>query len=179
LALGRHPISAGLSNEFAYKNFSLNFLLDMRSGGSMMSGTNLGLNGVGLHKETLEGRGTGITVSGVNAAGEAQTWNIDPDKIQAYWGRYRQITNNYIYDSSYGKLRELSIGYSIPASILNKTPLTSLKISAVGRNLAILWSSVPNIDPESGYTASGNSQGLEYFSMPSVRNLGFNLSASF
>jgi TonB-linked SusC/RagA family outer membrane protein len=179
LALGRHPVSAGLSNSFSYKNFSLSFLLDMRHGGSMMSGTNLGLNGVGLTKETLEGRETGLTVSGVNQAGEPSTWTIAPDQIQTYWGRYRQITNNFIYDASYGKLRELSIGYSIPANLLSKTPLTSLKVSAVGRNLALLWSNVPNIDPESSYTANGNSQGLEYFSMPTVRNLGFNLSASF
>ena len=52
-------------------------------------------------------------------------------------------------------------------------------LSAVGRNLFLLWSSVPNVDPESGYTASGNSQGLEYFSLPTTRNLGFNLSATF
>lgn len=179
LALGRHPISAGFSNEFSYKNFSLSFLIDMRSGGNMMSGTNLGLTGVGLHKQTLEGRETGFSVSGVNQAGEPSTWTIAPENVQQYWGRYNQITNNFIYDASYGKLRELSIGFNVPTSLLSKTPITNLKISAVGRNLAILWSNVPNIDPESGYTASGNSQGLEYFSMPSVRNLGFNLSASF
>jgi len=179
LALGRHPISAGLSNEFTYKNISLSFLIDMRSGGNMMSGTNLGLSNIGLHSQTLEGRETGFEVSGVNESGEAQTWNIAPENVQQYWGRYGQITDNFIYDASYGKLRELSIGFNIPAKFLSQTPITNLKLSAVGRNLAILWSNVPNIDPESGYTAAGNSQGLEYFSMPSVRNLGFNLSANF
>ena len=144
-----------------------------------MSGTNLGLHGVGLHKGTLEGRDGVLTVSGVNEAGEPTTWQIDRDQLQTYYARYRQITNNFIYDSSFGKLRELSIGYNLPASLLAKTPLTNLRVSAVGRNLLLLWSSVPNIDPESGYSASGNSQGLEYFSMPSVRNFGVNLSASF
>jgi hypothetical protein len=179
LALGRHPISAGLSNNFAYKNFSLSFLIDLRSGGNMMSGTNIGLNGAGLHQETLAGREGGLTVSGVNEAGEPATWQVNRDQLQAYYGRYRQITNNFIYDASFAKLRELSIGYSLPASLLAKTPLTTLRISAVGRNLLLLWSNVPNVDPEAGYTASGNSQGLEYFSMPSVRNFGVNLSASF
>jgi hypothetical protein len=145
----------------------------------MMSGTNLGLSNIGLHSQTLEGRETGFEVSGVNESGEAQTWNIAPENVQQYWGRYGQITDNFIYDASYGKLRELSIGFNIPAKFLSQTPITNLKLSAVGRNLAILWSNVPNIDPESGYTAAGNSQGLEYFSMPSVRNLGFNLSANF
>ncbi|MGR3811884.1 SusC/RagA family TonB-linked outer membrane protein [Jiulongibacter sp. NS-SX5] len=179
LALGRHPISAGFSNSFSYKNLSLSFLIDMREGGSMMSGTNLGLYGVGLHKGTLEGRESGLTISGVNTDGEAQTWNIAPTEIDNYYDRYNDITENMIYDASFGKLRELSFGYRIPSKILDKTPLTGLKISAVGRNLAVLWSSVPNIDPESGYTAIGAAQGLEYFSMPSTRNLGFNLSASF
>lgn len=179
IALGRHPISAGLTNSFSYKNFTLSFLIDMRQGGSMMSGTNLGLYGVGLHKGTLEGRESGLTVTGVTEAGEPNTWQIAPTDVDQYYSRYGQITENFVYNSSFGKLRNLSFGYRIPAKLLEKTPLNSLKLSAVGRNLAVLWSNVPNIDPESGYTASGNSQGLEYFSMPSTRNLGFNLSASF
>ncbi|MCR9065609.1 MAG: SusC/RagA family TonB-linked outer membrane protein [Cytophagales bacterium] len=179
LALGRHPISAGLSNSFSYKNISLSFLIDMRSGGNMMSGTNLGLYSAGLHQGTIPGREDGLVISGVNEAGEATTWNIAASDVDQYYTRYTQITENLIYDSSFGKLRELSLGYSLPSSLLAKTPFVSAKLSAVGRNLAILWSSVPNIDPESGYTADGGSQGLEYFSMPSTRNLGFNLSLSF
>lgn len=179
LALGRHPISAGFSNNFAYKNFSLSFLIDMRSGGNMMSGTNLSLYGVGLHKGTLEGREAPLTVTGVNQQGEPLTRTIAREQLQAYYGEYNQITENFIYDASFAKLRELSIGYNLPSSLLAKTPLTSLRVSAVGRNLLLLWSNVPNVDPEAGYTASGNSQGLEYFSMPSVRNFGVNLSAQF
>ncbi|KPM47350.1 SusC/RagA family TonB-linked outer membrane protein [Jiulongibacter sediminis] len=179
LALGRHPISAGLSNTLSYKNLTLSFLVDMRQGGSMMSGTNLGLYGLGLHKGTLEGRDNGLTITGVTTDGEPKTWNIAPSEVDNYYNQYNDITEYMVYDASFGKLRELSIGYRIPAKILEKTPLSSLKLSAVGRNLALLWSNVPNIDPESGYTISGAAQGLEYFSMPSTRNLGFNLSASF
>ncbi len=179
IALGRHPISAGLSNNLNYKGFNLSFLIDLREGGSMMSGTNLGLYGVGLHKGTLPGRDGDLTVSGVTEAGEAKTWNIERRFLQAYYGEYGNITENFIYDSSFGKLRELSVGYSIPKRLLERTPISTLKLSAVGRNLLLLWSSVPNVDPESGYTASGNSQGLEYFALPTTRNLGFNLSATF
>lgn len=179
IALGRHPISAGFSNNFAYKGFNLSFLIDLRQGGSMVSGTNLGLIGVGLHKETLPGRDAPLMVSGVTETGEAKTWSIERDKLQNYYGYYGQITENFVYNSSFGKLRELSVGYSVPSRWLDKTPISTLKLSAVGRNLLLLWSSVPNVDPESGYTASGNSQGLEYFALPTTRNLGFNLSATF
>ena len=179
LALGRHPISAGFNNNFSYKGFNLSFLIDIRQGGSMMSGTNIGLYGVGLHKGTLPGREEPLMVSGVTETGEAKTWSIPRDKLETYYGRYTNITENFIYNSSYGKLREISVGYAIPKRWLDKTPISTLKLSAVGRNLALLWSSVPNIDPESGYTASGSSQGLEYFAMPITRQFGFNLSATF
>lgn len=179
LALGRHPFSAGLNNSLRYKNFNLSFLIDMRSGGSLMSGTNVLAYGFGVHKETLVGRESGLTISGVNEDGEAQTWNIAPEDVDNYYGEYNNITENFIYDASFAKLRELSFGYSIPRTFLDKTPFRTLSINVVGRNLALLWSSVPNIDPESAYSTGANSQGLEFFAMPQPRSLGFNLSATF
>ncbi|AWV99022.1 SusC/RagA family TonB-linked outer membrane protein [Arcticibacterium luteifluviistationis] len=179
IALGRHPISAGWTNEFSYKNFNLSFMIDIRQGGSMMSGTNVGLYGLGLHKETLVGRENGLTITGVTNAGEAQTWEIAPENVDNYYDQYNNITEYFVYDASFGKLRELSLGYSIPQTLLERTPLKTMRLSAVGRNLALLWSSVPNVDPESGYSSSGGAQGLEYFAMPTTRSLGFNLSATF
>jgi hypothetical protein len=81
-------------------------------------------------------------------------------------------------DASYGKLRQLTLGYSLPAKLLSKTALQRVNISFVGRNLAILWSHVENIDPESFYT-NRNSQGLEYFGWPATRSYGFDLSITF
>lgn len=179
IAPGRHPVSAGLNNSLTYKRFNLSFLVDMRSGGSLMSGTNVNAYNFGVHKETLPGRQGGLTITGVDEEGQAQTWNIAPEDVDNYYNRVAQITENFVYDASFAKLRELSLGYSLPSSVLAKTPIESLRFSIVGRNLALLWSNVPNIDPESGYTNSGNSQGLEFFSMPTTRNFGFNLSASF
>ncbi|MEO9803255.1 MAG: SusC/RagA family TonB-linked outer membrane protein [Reichenbachiella sp.] len=179
LGEGRHPFSAGLTNSFRYKDFKLSFLIDMRSGGSIMSGTNVIAYGAGLHKETLVGRESGLTVTGVDTDGAALTVNIAPEDVDDYYGRYNDITDNFVYDASFGKLRELSFGYSLPRAMLDKTPFQSASLSIVGRNLLILWSSVDNIDPESGYSNTFGTQGLEYFAMPATRNLGFNLAISF
>ncbi len=184
LGEGRHPFSAGLSNNLRYKNFNFSFLIDMRSGGSVMSGTNVIAFGVGLHKETLPGResevgDSGLTVSGVGEDGAALTVNIAPEDIDDYYGRYNDITEYFVYDASFGKLREVSLGYSLPGAILNKTPFEKVSLSFVARNLLLLWSNVPNIDPESGYSNQTGTQGLEYFSLPATRNFGFNLAASF
>jgi TonB-linked SusC/RagA family outer membrane protein len=190
IAEGRHPVSGGITNNFSYKGFRLMFLIDFRAGGSMMSGTNFTAYQNGLHKNTLIGRDGNLTVTGVQRIGEKEHIPItktipadptDPAKylIDNYYERYAQVSENVVYDASFGKLREFSFGYTFTKSFLEKTPFESLSLSVVGRNLAILWSNVPNLDPEAAYTTSGGSQGLEFFSVPANRSIGFNLSANF
>ena len=85
----------------------------------------------------------------------------------------------YIYDASYIKLREISIGYTIPKKWLQKTPLKNVRISAVGRNVAILFQNTPKgIDPEATRT-TGNAQGFEEgYAQPSA-TYGFDIKVSF
>jgi len=179
LGYGRHPITAGLINSFSYKNLTLSFLIDIRQGGSIFSGTNWLAYRWGLHQETLEGRETGIKVSGVTAAGAPVNVTVPVTRLSDYWSRYSDITENIVYDASFAKLRELAIGFKLPKSALKKLPIESMAIQVVGRNLGLLWSSVPNIDPESAYSNSGADQGLEFFAMPLSRNVGINLSVGF
>ena len=188
LGEGRHPFSAGLRNTFSYKNFSMGILIDMRSGGSVMSGTNVSAYGFGTHKETLPGRDGGLLVSGMlltkDKAGKELPLvpielTIPVDLIDEYYNRYNNITEYFVYDASFGKLREFTLGYNFSKTFLKDTPFQSLNLSFVGRNLFLLWSNVPNIDPESGYTNGAGSQGLEFFALPTTRNFGFNLSVTF
>jgi len=179
LGFGRQPISAGLINSFSYKNFTLSFLIDVRHGGSIFSGTNWLAYRWGLHQETLEGRESGLKVTGVTATGAPVNVTVPVTRLVDYWSRYSDITENLVYDASYAKLRELSIGFKLPKSAFKKLPIESLAIQLVGRNLALLWSSTPNMDPESAYSNAGADQGLEFFAMPLSRNVGINLSVGF
>ena len=85
----------------------------------------------------------------------------------------------YLYDASYVKLREVSVGYTVPSKYLRKTFLRSAKISAVGRNVAILFQNTPKgMDPQATST-TGNAQGFERgFSLPQA-SWGFDLKVSF
>jgi hypothetical protein len=74
-------------------------------------------------------------------------------------------------------LRQVVLTYNLPRRWIDRTPLQNASLSFVGRNLAIIHSNVPNIDPESSYT-SGNAQGLDFFRMPATRSFGFNLNVS-
>ena len=121
----------------------------------------------------------GLTVSGADETGANKVWNIPVANVDNYYSRLAAITENIVYDASFGKLRQLALSYVVPAKFLAKSNFENLTFSLVGRNLALLWSNVPNIDPESGYTSAGNAQGLEYFAMPQTRSFGFNLSVNF
>jgi hypothetical protein len=75
------------------------------------------------------------------------------------------------------KLREISIGYTIPQSLLGNIPLRDVRLSLVGRNLK-LWTDNPHFDPESTMATSGGGliPGFENMSLPSTKSYGFNLS---
>jgi TonB-linked SusC/RagA family outer membrane protein len=179
LGFGRQPVAVGLINNFTYKSFNLSFLIDARHGGAIFSGTNWLAYNWGLHQETLEGREGGLKVSGVNAEGNPVNVTIPVDRLATYWARYSEITENLVQDASFGKLRELAIGFRLPSSVISKTPFQNATLQVVGRNLALLWSNVDNIDPESAYSSAGADQGLEFFAMPQTRNIGINLAIGF
>ncbi len=179
LGEGVPPIIAGFSNTLTYKNLSLNFLIDGKFGGQVFSGTNTVLYGNGLHKSTLKGREKGLDVSGVKGEDDTPfTATVAPADLETYYGRINDIAEQFVQDSDYIKFRQLSLGYRFPRSLLDKTFLTGVTISAIGSNLFYLMRSVDNIDPESAYSV-GNSQGLEYFGVPSSRSYGFNLNVQF
>jgi len=179
IAEGRHPISAGISSSLRYKNFTFDFLIDIRDGGHLVSGTNYFAYLWGLQKETLKGRDGSLQIQGTLENGNPLNVTIPVANIDNYYNRYAQITENLVYDASFGRLRQAAIGYTIPAKLLSKTPFASISVSLVGRNLALLWSKTPNVDPESAYSVTSGSQGLEYFAVPQTRSFGVNIAVNF
>jgi len=177
LGSGVYKVTGGFRNEFIYKNINLSFLLDYKFGGKLFSGTNYNLYNNGLHKETLNGREGGVIGVGVNPEGKQNTKSVDAQKYyQALIDR--TITEEFVYNASFIKLRELSIGYNFPRHFLNNTFIKSLNVSLVGRNLWTIMKHTPNIDPESAYN-NANGQGLELNGYPVTRNIGFNLNVKF
>jgi len=180
LGSGVHDFTSGITNSFRYKNLTLSALIDIKTGADLFSGTNLTAYSRGLHQNTLEGRENGLTFSGVDENGEAKTFNIAAEDVQDYYSRVAsEITEEFIYDASFAKLRSVQIGYNLPSSLMSSTPFSSATVSFVGRNLLLLWSNVENTDPESNYSTSNNSQGLEWFGVPQYRSYGFNVNIKF
>ena len=179
LGQGVSPTAFGVTNTFTYKDFRLSFLIDGKFGGQIYAGSNAVLTENGLHKQTLEGRENGLTVSGINAAtNQSFTTTIAPENLQSYWGRISGIAEHFIEDNDFIKFRQLSLGYSFPNRVLKNTFFDSVHISATAYNFFFINRSVENIDPESDYQ-TGNAQGLDYFGVPPSKSYGLNINVKF
>lgn len=184
LGNGIAKMTGGLSNTVSWKRFTLDALIDYKFGGDIYSGTEVNLTGWGLHKQTLEYRDGGMPIEGVikNTDGTyspfSKTLTTNQD-IRTYWSRLTGYAQEaFMYDASYIKLRQVQLEYKLPQTLLEKTPLTNVSVSFVGRNLWIIHRNTDNIDPESSYTSSSG-QGIDQFAMPTTRSYGFNLRVVF
>ena len=100
---------------------------------------------------------------------------------QQYWAKVagaEPVSSLFIYDASSTRLREVTLGYSIPNKLLGKLPIHNVTMSLVARNLWLIKSYIPGIDPESSFSTT-NSQGIENGAYPSTRTIGFNLKLEF
>ncbi len=168
----------GITNSFNYKGVSVSALIDFKLGGNMLSGTNFNLVRHGLHKMTLEGREGGVIGEGVNQAGEPNTAKAN---VQPYWEviRSQAIIEPVVYNAGFWKLRQITAGYDFTRFIPDNMPVTSVKLSFVANNVAMLKKWVPNIDPDSFGFTSDNIVGMESTGVPTTRSLGFNLNVKF
>ncbi len=117
-----------------------------------------------------------ILVDGISVADGSQ--NTIKTHAEKYWSRLSEGTEPWMYDATNVRLRELTIGYKVPKKLLANTPISSAKISFVGRNLWMIYSKTDGFDPEAGFS-TGNAQGIETGSMPTLRSLGFNINVTF
>ncbi|WP_188460510.1 SusC/RagA family TonB-linked outer membrane protein [Marivirga lumbricoides] len=174
--------TGGLRNSFSYKGINFSFLFDMQMGGSLHSVTNLFAKYSGMVQETVDGniRQVGIVAEGVVQNDDGETIGPNTTAIDAasYFSGQFGLAAAHVYDASFLKLREMTLGYSLPRSVVEKTPFNSVNFGLEGRNLAILFKKVPHIDPEAS-TNAGNVQGLEGGALPTLRSYGFKVSLGF
>jgi TonB-linked SusC/RagA family outer membrane protein len=177
--------TGGLLNTLTWKGITVTALVDARIGGDLYDEGTANARWTGQYAETALGREEGVIGQGVNAVRQADgSYVFAPNSTIVSATQYYGFNNprNYheaaIFDASYVKLREISIGYQIPAALVQRLRLQSAKFSIVGRNVAMLFRNHPHQDPEIDANG-GNVQGFGYGELPSARSLGFNLSLGF
>ncbi|GAC1373183.1 MAG: SusC/RagA family TonB-linked outer membrane protein [Hymenobacter sp.] len=166
----------GITNTFNYRGVELSVLLDAKYGGEVLSFTNASLKSSGNLYETGIDRNAPRIIPGVirNADGTYRPNNIQID-AQTYWGASGGLQSPLnVYDATVYRLREVSLGYSLPKGMLERTPFGQVRLSVSGRNL-FYYAPNANFDPELNTQGAGNIRGLDLQGSPNTRNYGVNL----
>lgn len=165
--------NAGVSSTLSFKGFTASIALDGQKGGDIYSITNLFGRFSGILAETAENdiREVGFTPEGVLEDGTEFTGTVDPE---TFYKSLFSVKAAHVYDASYIKLREVSLGYDMPQKWFQTLPIRGLRVSVIGRNVATLFKNTPNFDPTNVLSA-GNVQGIEAGQIPPQRSFGFNL----
>ena len=186
----QYDYTLGIVNEFSYRNFALGFTFDIREGGLMYSRTADITRFTGNSITTMiNDRETFIVPNSVQRViGEDGTTTYVENTVPV---SRANIDNEYygsdafaratVIDKSFIKLREVVLSYNFGDDLLERTPLSSLSLSVIGRNL-FLWTPESNqyIDPEvSTFGTDLASQFGEFSASPSTRSIGFSIKTRF
>jgi TonB-linked SusC/RagA family outer membrane protein len=190
----------GLSNNLSYKNFNLRFLIDFQLGGEYYSESRLYQDLFGTSKKSLQGRDEwysthqgllygekipgvipkGYVEDGVNEnTGEDNNVPVQPIMRNFNIIYAQKIVSDYIMDATNVRLRELSLGYTLPQRWMDKSVFTKVNISFIARNLFFFYNASGDYDPESGFNSGSIGNAFELNPMPTPRSYGFNLSVNF
>lgn len=169
----------GFTTNFNYKAFSLGAVFEWKNGGKMYSGSNGLLDLYGM-SERSEDRESTFIYEGYKADGTpndiVRGGPSDPNAVQTlYNSQLANIDEYYIFGNSYVKLREISLRYDLPKNLL---PSLNLSITGFARNI-LLWTELPNFDPESSQGNNNIAGGFERFSLPQATSFGMNLEIKF
>ncbi len=189
----------GVTNTFSFKGFTLSALLDYKHGGDVYSRTLEFLMGRGTIAENdvrniprvipgvLGDRTTEKPLVGGDGKPVTNQIQINENNVWFNGGfAINSPSEGIVFDGSVVRLRELSLGYSVPKNLLDKTfmgkYIGAVSLTLTGRNLWYYAPNVPktsNFDPEVSSLGASNAQGFDFFGLPSVRRYGFNLRVTF
>ncbi len=180
--------TGGVSTTFSYKGVQLSGLLDGQLGGDIFSLTALWGRYSGILDRTVEDnvRQLGVVPENVvvlEADADPETTVGTPYaggavSARSYFAQAYSGPNAVnVFDASFIRLRELSLGFSVPARYVSPLRLQGLQVSVIARNIATLYKETPYFDPAVALS-SGNVQGIEAGSIPPSRSIGISLTAN-
>ena len=157
------------NNSFSYKGVNVGFLLTARLGGIAYSATQAYLDLYGVSETSAAARDAG----GVWINGRSR---VNPQGFYSVVASQSGLPTYYTYSATNLRLQEARIGYTIPRRWLGN--VCDVNVSLVGKNLWMIYCKAP-FDPEAVATTNNYYQGIDYFMMPSTRNIGFNIKINF
>ena len=202
-------VVGGWSNSVSYKRFSLDFTIDYRFGGKLLSIPTYYMEGTGMYKSTLKyrdaahgglaydvvsdasasytadpngARHDGLILKGVTPSGATNTQVITAAMYyeNTFDWESNGLYQNAVFNNSYIKFREATFTYNLPAGLTSKMHFQGLSVSLIGRNLFYIYKTLPDhLDPEVAVGSAWYSQGIDGGSAPPTRSYGLSVHARF
>ncbi|MFD2598247.1 SusC/RagA family TonB-linked outer membrane protein [Sphingobacterium corticis] len=172
--------TGGLTSSFSYKNIRAGFSIDFQKGGKYMSTSSMfghysgileqtaGLNENGIPRRDPVENGGGTLLPGVKEDGSLNDIFVDTQNL--YENDMFSLWEEWVYDRSFVKLREVSIGYDFPSTMFRNTPFKTASFSLIATNPWLIYAKNRNVDPsilETSWFEGGQ--------LPSTRSWGFSL----
>lgn len=184
--------TGGFQNTFRIFGFELSAMIDYQFGGQFFSRTKMLLAKTGMAPETAAINDRGMNVrdpladgGGVHIVGiSAATKQLVDTYVDAR-AYYRttlgtHVYEEWLYDASYIKLREVRLAYTIDKSKLGKLPIRNIVVALILRNPAMIWQKAPKgLDPSELSTGSQSISWYESGQANTVRSYGINLNINF
>jgi TonB-linked SusC/RagA family outer membrane protein len=178
----------GITNTLSYKNFTLSFLWETQQGQDRYNQLGNFMAAFGIAEYT-ENRNTTTTFEGVLADGTPNNQvvflgqGVGPDARNYtagfYRNVYRTITENFVEDASWVRLRNLSLSYTLPEDMFNNKIIQGATVTFTGNNL-VLFTDYSGFDPEtSSFSAGSNVDAFSGFTYPAIRSYLFSLNLNF
>lgn len=163
----------GWNHTLSVGNLSLYMLIDGRFGGKILSQTQADLDLFGVTRVTAEARDRGYV-------------ELEGKRITDVKGFYKKVaggrtgvTEYYMYNATNIRLRELSLEYALPGSLLaGGKAVKNIRLSFVARNLFFFYKKAP-FDPDLVLSTGNDNQGIEVYGMPTTRSVGFAVKCEF
>ncbi|MGN6179574.1 MAG: SusC/RagA family TonB-linked outer membrane protein [Mucilaginibacter sp.] len=166
----------GWDNSFNFGHFNLEFLVDGKFGGQVLSLTQAMMDQYGVSEASGSARAAGgVKVNGVDATSGAAVTTVNAQSWYQTIGGRNAYTDQYIYSATVVRLRQAALGYSWP---IQNSVIKNVKLSLIGRNLLYFYKKAP-FDPEIASSTGNGLAGVDLFNQPATRNLGLDLNVTF
>lgn len=184
--------TGGWQNSFTWKNFNVSAMIDFQSGGQFFSWTKMlsvksgqdaitaAVNDKGKNIRDPLADGGGVKVTGISAATHQEvTAYVNP---RTYYRNTlgSKVYEEWLFDASYIKMREISVGYTFSKEQFKRFPFQSIRLSFISRNPFMIYQKAPKgINPDELATGASSLNWLETGQLATARSFGLNLNVSF
>jgi tonB-linked outer membrane protein, susC/ragA family len=159
----------GFRNSFSWKGLELDFLIDARVGGEVISATQALMDQFGVSQQTADARDNkGVVVNKGKLDAEQYYGTVASGKTG--------LLAHYVYSATNVRLREMSLSYMLPSKWFGEK--LNISLSLTGHNLLMFYNKAP-FDPELTANTGTYYQGFDYFMPPSLRSFGFGVKVNF